>query len=275
MKDERSLVVPGRHSSEALERVHAPLNFVAAGIERPVKTSGTTASAAAPPAVGLLVPALGNGVPDLPPPQVDAVPTGAVRLIAAQMVRAGPRVPTSWAWDTDAVQDRDQLRRITPLSGSDQYGQRAASAVTRQVDLGGETRRVSGPPPRQAGAGLAAWGIQVPMPAGDGPQRRAVGGRLAMSDESAELRFVLAEELNELPMHHTQRLRLQHFLEHRERPYLADRTGAPVLPCTSSLVVHLQKGPHPSHRGAGRWHPTAVVRLRALADRLSTRFRRH
>ncbi|GGY02984.1 NUDIX domain-containing protein [Streptomyces anandii] len=49
---------------------------------------------------------------------------------------------------------------------------------------------------------------------------RVVGGRLAISDESTELRFVPADELAELPMHHTQRLRLQHFLEHREQPYL-------------------------------------------------------
>ncbi|QNP75884.1 NUDIX domain-containing protein [Streptomyces roseirectus] len=49
---------------------------------------------------------------------------------------------------------------------------------------------------------------------------RVVGGRLAISDESTELRFVPPEELAELPMHHTQRLRLRHFLERREWPYL-------------------------------------------------------
>ncbi|WEH16614.1 NUDIX domain-containing protein [Streptomyces sp. VNUA24] len=49
---------------------------------------------------------------------------------------------------------------------------------------------------------------------------RAVGGQLAISDESTELRFIPAEALDELPMHHTQRLRLRHFLEHREQPYL-------------------------------------------------------
>lgn len=49
---------------------------------------------------------------------------------------------------------------------------------------------------------------------------RIVGGELAVSDESTEVRFVAPEELDRLPMHHTQRLRLRHFLEHRERPYL-------------------------------------------------------
>ncbi|WP_405777076.1 NUDIX hydrolase [Streptomyces sp. NBC_00859] len=47
-----------------------------------------------------------------------------------------------------------------------------------------------------------------------------VGGTLAISDESTELRFVDPVELNDLAMHHTQRLRLQHFLENRPSPYL-------------------------------------------------------
>ncbi|MEU3354993.1 NUDIX domain-containing protein [Streptomyces sp. NPDC037389] len=49
---------------------------------------------------------------------------------------------------------------------------------------------------------------------------RVVGGALAVSDESTEVRFVPPDELGALPMHHTQRLRLGHFLEGRERPYL-------------------------------------------------------
>ncbi|AOR33690.1 hypothetical protein BFF78_23835 [Streptomyces fodineus] len=49
---------------------------------------------------------------------------------------------------------------------------------------------------------------------------REVGGQLVISHESTELRFVPAEDLARLPMPHTQRLRLQHFLEHREQPYL-------------------------------------------------------
>ncbi|MFG2180510.1 NUDIX domain-containing protein [Streptomyces abikoensis] len=46
------------------------------------------------------------------------------------------------------------------------------------------------------------------------------GGELAISDESTELRFVHPDEIAKLPMHHTQQLRLRHFLEHREHPYL-------------------------------------------------------
>ncbi|MFC1417482.1 NUDIX domain-containing protein [Streptacidiphilus cavernicola] len=49
---------------------------------------------------------------------------------------------------------------------------------------------------------------------------RVVGGQLAISDESTELRFVAPEDVPTLPMHHTQRLRLDHFLDHRTTPYL-------------------------------------------------------
>ncbi|WP_439948172.1 NUDIX hydrolase [Streptomyces sp. BBFR109] len=49
---------------------------------------------------------------------------------------------------------------------------------------------------------------------------RITGGELAISDESTELRFVDPRQLDSLPMHHTQRLRLRHFLEHRPEPYL-------------------------------------------------------
>ncbi|MBM7170081.1 NUDIX domain-containing protein [Streptomyces sp. G44] len=49
---------------------------------------------------------------------------------------------------------------------------------------------------------------------------RRVGGNLEISNESTELRFVDPAELESLPMHHTQRLRIQHFLERRAAPYL-------------------------------------------------------
>ncbi|MFF0557110.1 NUDIX domain-containing protein [Streptomyces sp. NPDC004266] len=49
---------------------------------------------------------------------------------------------------------------------------------------------------------------------------RIVGGELRISDESTELRFVDSVELDILPMHHTQHLRLSHYLENRSQPYL-------------------------------------------------------
>ncbi|MFI8938617.1 NUDIX hydrolase [Streptomyces syringium] len=49
---------------------------------------------------------------------------------------------------------------------------------------------------------------------------RITGGELTISDESTEVRFVEAGELGALPIHHTQRLRLRHFLDRRSAPYL-------------------------------------------------------
>lgn len=49
---------------------------------------------------------------------------------------------------------------------------------------------------------------------------RITSGKLAISDESTEIRFIDPAELDGLPMHRTQRLRLQHFFEKRSRPYL-------------------------------------------------------
>ena len=49
---------------------------------------------------------------------------------------------------------------------------------------------------------------------------RIVGGQLAASGESTEVRFVDRAALGELPMHATQRLRLRHYLENRGCPYL-------------------------------------------------------
>ncbi|GAA4909155.1 hypothetical protein GCM10023237_31240 [Streptomyces coeruleoprunus] len=49
---------------------------------------------------------------------------------------------------------------------------------------------------------------------------RLVGGEPALSDESTELRFVAPGDISGLPMHRTQRLRIHHFLEHRDQPYL-------------------------------------------------------
>ncbi|AEW95400.1 MULTISPECIES: NUDIX domain-containing protein [Streptomycetaceae] len=49
---------------------------------------------------------------------------------------------------------------------------------------------------------------------------RITGGSLAVSAESTDVRFVVPDEIDALPMHHTQRLRLRHYLERRERPHL-------------------------------------------------------
>lgn len=49
---------------------------------------------------------------------------------------------------------------------------------------------------------------------------RIIGGELAISDESIELNFCPVGELDSLPMHSTQRLRLRHFLARDRFPHL-------------------------------------------------------
>ncbi|MFD3509317.1 NUDIX domain-containing protein [Nocardia sp. NPDC058666] len=49
---------------------------------------------------------------------------------------------------------------------------------------------------------------------------RVVGGEIAVSSESTEVRFVRADELAGLPVHPTVRLRIGHSLEGRPAPYL-------------------------------------------------------
>ncbi|MEU4555322.1 NUDIX domain-containing protein [Micromonospora violae] len=49
---------------------------------------------------------------------------------------------------------------------------------------------------------------------------RVVGGTIAVSDESTDVRFIHATDFNHLPIHDTVRLRLRHHAERRDTPYL-------------------------------------------------------
>lgn len=49
---------------------------------------------------------------------------------------------------------------------------------------------------------------------------RLLGGELRVSVESLEVRWMPIDELDDLPMHHTQRLRLRHYLEDPGQPHL-------------------------------------------------------
>jgi 8-oxo-dGTP pyrophosphatase MutT (NUDIX family) len=51
-------------------------------------------------------------------------------------------------------------------------------------------------------------------------QARLLGGELSVSDESFEVRWVPRDELAGLAMHHTQWLRIEHYLEGRDTPHL-------------------------------------------------------
>ncbi len=49
---------------------------------------------------------------------------------------------------------------------------------------------------------------------------RVIGGEIQVSDESTEVRFLTLDELAELPVHPTVRLRLDHHSEQRQLPWL-------------------------------------------------------
>jgi ADP-ribose pyrophosphatase YjhB (NUDIX family) len=49
---------------------------------------------------------------------------------------------------------------------------------------------------------------------------RLTGGTLTISSESTAIRFVASGELDDLPMHPTQRLRLRHYLADQPAAYL-------------------------------------------------------
>ena len=49
---------------------------------------------------------------------------------------------------------------------------------------------------------------------------RVVGGTIAVSDESTDVRFIHPADLDDIPIHDTVRLRLHHHAEHRDHPYL-------------------------------------------------------
>ncbi|MGH2639149.1 MAG: NUDIX domain-containing protein [Rhabdochlamydiaceae bacterium] len=47
-----------------------------------------------------------------------------------------------------------------------------------------------------------------------------IGGSLQVSDESVAVGFFSPQEIEQLEMHPSIRLRIQHFLEHQERPFI-------------------------------------------------------
>jgi len=49
---------------------------------------------------------------------------------------------------------------------------------------------------------------------------RVIGGTIAVSDESTEVRFIDPADFDDIPIHDTVRLRLRHHAEHRNHPNL-------------------------------------------------------
>jgi ADP-ribose pyrophosphatase YjhB (NUDIX family) len=49
---------------------------------------------------------------------------------------------------------------------------------------------------------------------------RILGGKLATSSETSDVRFVAPEQLDELSIHPSMRLRIDHYLQRRSAPYI-------------------------------------------------------
>ena len=49
---------------------------------------------------------------------------------------------------------------------------------------------------------------------------RIVGGELRVSEESFEVSFFTPDEVEQLPMHESNHMRIRHYLEHRAQPYI-------------------------------------------------------
>jgi hypothetical protein len=131
-----------------LEAVEAPLHQIALLVTLGIKDRGP---APAPPqrrTAGLLIPTLGNGDPDTPPPQCRPGGWMRVRLVRDQVVRAFARPPGAMAWYADVIEQGQQLGIVPDLAGGKPDGQRAAPPVDHQVDLGGQTS--AGPAQRLA-----------------------------------------------------------------------------------------------------------------------------
>jgi hypothetical protein len=89
--------------------------------------------------VRALVASLGNRVLDLPRVQHAAAARITIAFVGDEVIWSSPRsaAPAS-TWDTDAVQDRLQLRAVMALSGRNHNGKRSSAAVTSEMKFGGQ-----------------------------------------------------------------------------------------------------------------------------------------
>jgi len=132
-------VIPTTPASEHVRFCYLRTDYfhdVATGIdgcvkeERPPRSSGSLRA---------LVTPLWNGVLDLSLPQQAATAWVTVALVSDEPVWARPWSPAATgAWDPDAVQHRLQLRTVMALSWADHDGERPSTAVTGQMELGGQ-----------------------------------------------------------------------------------------------------------------------------------------
>lgn len=86
-----------------------------------------------------LVRAFGNGVRDAVFPQVVADATAAVPLVAQEMIGPGARSSRPKAPDLDLGEDLLELCAVVDVAAREDEAQRAAAAVTGEMDFGAQS----------------------------------------------------------------------------------------------------------------------------------------
>jgi hypothetical protein len=131
-----AFLVTRRQATPLFEPIDAALHHVAPRVDDRIEDERTAWSRRP---LRPLVASLGDGVLDLPLPQQAPTAWVTVALVGDEVVWAGTWSSTSTgAWDTDAIQDRLQLRAVMALSQGDDDGERSPAAVAGQMKLGGQ-----------------------------------------------------------------------------------------------------------------------------------------
>lgn len=130
------LVVAGGDAAPGFQLVDQPLDGVPFLVQVAVVADGPATAGPLPLAVGGLVDLLRDDGLDAASAQVGSVAAGRIRLVARDSVGPSAGAANGPA-DPDLPQDRDELRAVGCLSGSQDERQRAALAVGGEVDLAG------------------------------------------------------------------------------------------------------------------------------------------
>ena len=136
--DEVALVIPGGHRPVLAQSAEGALDGVALLVGRRVESGRAAALAAAAKPAADLVGGLGNGGLDAASSQAGADRLAGVCLIGKDPAGSGPWPPRPAAGDRETVQERDEGEGVVALPGAGHPGQRPATSIGEQVNLGGQ-----------------------------------------------------------------------------------------------------------------------------------------
>jgi hypothetical protein len=123
-----------------LQAVDTTFYSVTTGIEFTIKGKGAARTMRPP---RFLVTSFRDGMSNTSLFQQTATARVAVAAICNQTIRALPGTATSLAWHANGIQKRFRLCTVVPLSGSQEYGQRASFSITGGMNFGGQSSPAS------------------------------------------------------------------------------------------------------------------------------------